>query len=61
MPYESAYKGSEVDAAVGLAATAVQPSDIATKMDTLVYDPRGIADDTFDLANLTGNLDGGTF
>ena len=30
-------------------------------MYTLVYDPRGIAEDAFDLGNLTGNLDGGTF
>lgn len=30
-------------------------------MYTLVYDPRGISDDAFDLGNLTGNLDGGTF
>ena len=30
-------------------------------MHTLIYDPRGIADDTFDIAHLTGNLDGGVF
>jgi hypothetical protein len=30
-------------------------------MQTLIYDPRGVATDTFDLSNLTGNLDGGVF
>ena len=30
-------------------------------MQSLIYDPRGIADDTFNLANFTGSLDGGLF
>lgn len=30
-------------------------------MQALIYDPRGIANDTFLLDNLTGNLDGGTY
>jgi len=30
-------------------------------MQTLIYDPRGVATDTFDLSNFTGNLDGGVF
>lgn len=33
----------------------------ASFMDVLIYDPRGITDDAFNLANLTGNLDGGVF
>lgn len=30
-------------------------------MQTLIYDPRGILADCFDLSNLTGNIDGGVF
>ena len=30
-------------------------------MQSLIYDPRGIANDTFNLANFTGSLDGGLF
>lgn len=30
-------------------------------MQSLIYDPRGIANDTFNLANFTGSLDGGVF
>lgn len=30
-------------------------------MQSLIYDPRGIRADTFDLQHLTGNLDGGSF
>ena len=30
-------------------------------MQSLIYDPRGIANDAFNLANLTGSLDGGVF
>lgn len=30
-------------------------------MQALIYDPRGISDDAFDLSNLTGSIDGGVF
>lgn len=30
-------------------------------MHTTIYDPTGVADDAFDLANFSGNLDGGVF
>lgn len=30
-------------------------------MTTLIYDPGGVSDDAFDLANMSGNLDGGVF
>jgi len=30
-------------------------------MQSLIYDPRGIAADAFNLSNLTGNIDGGVF
>lgn len=30
-------------------------------MQTLIYDPRGVSADAFDLSNLTGVLDGGVF
>lgn len=30
-------------------------------MQSLIYDPRGVASDVFDAAHLTGNIDGGVF
>ena len=30
-------------------------------MQTLIYDPRGVASDAFNLSNLTGAIDGGVF
>lgn len=30
-------------------------------MQSLIYDPRGIANDAFNISNLTGALDGGVF
>lgn len=30
-------------------------------MHSLIYDPTGVRDNCFDLANLSGNLDAGTF
>lgn len=30
-------------------------------MQSLIYDPRGVAADVFDAAHLTGNIDGGVF
>lgn len=35
--------------------------EAARIMQDLLYDPRGIGADTFDLSNKTGVLDGGTF
>jgi hypothetical protein len=39
----------------------VPPPAVTGDMQTLIYDPRGVADDTFDLSNFTGYLDGGVF
>jgi len=44
----------------GAAAPPVPPAG-DSYMRSLIYDPRGIAADTFDLAHLTGALDGGVF
>lgn len=39
-------------------ASTISPDGL---MQTLIYDPRGLHTDAFNLENLTGNLDGGTF
>lgn len=37
------------------------PGEAADAMSALIYDPRGVAADAFDAANLTGVIDGGVF
>jgi hypothetical protein len=39
----------------------IPPPSGAGDMQSLIYDPRGIAADAFNLANLTGAVDGGVF
>lgn len=39
----------------------VPPPDGTGDMQSLIYDPNGIAANCFDLSNFSGNLDGGVF
>ena len=41
--------------------SALPAGDGTGDMLVSVYDPTGVSDDAFDLANMVGNLDGGTF
>lgn len=40
---------------------AIDPPAGTGDMQSVIYDPSGVADNTFDLGNMVGNLDGGVF
>jgi len=51
----------EMIAAQNGAWVVIPPPAGTGDMQSLIYDPRGIADDAFDISNLTGVIDGGVF